>query len=350
MAMISSMTSAGIAPAGKPGMTRPCDLSDRRMRPDQHRYQQQAAKEQQQREPLEAAKISSAGSGMMGGQMGPGMMAAGTCEIVEGPINPMGWCILYPAAPGLNRSNKPPQQIRPHDFNHGGGDDRDSLVGIGTRTRFSMLSFCKLAVIGAALVFAGASTAAGQDASSHPAMGSGRMSGVSRQHQGVTPMDGHSGIDAETTVPTLPGQDAFGAIQEIVRLLEADPKTDWSKVDLEALRQHLIDMNEVTLDAAAAAKAAPGGIRVAVTGSGRTIAAVKRMVPDQAAMIEAVHPNGWSARTEPLPNGMILIVTAKDPKQIEIIRGLGFIGVLASGDYHRMHHLAMAKGAFRHMH
>jgi hypothetical protein len=41
--------------------------------------------------------------------------------------------------------------------------------------------------------------------------------------------------------PVLPGQDAFGAVQEIVRMLEADPETDWSKVDLEVLRQHLID-------------------------------------------------------------------------------------------------------------
>ena len=32
--------------------------------------------------------------GMMGGHMG-GMMAAGTCQVVEGSINPMGWCILY---------------------------------------------------------------------------------------------------------------------------------------------------------------------------------------------------------------------------------------------------------------
>ena len=43
-----------------------------------------------------------------------------------------------------------------------------------------------------------------------------------------------------------------GAIGEIVRILEADPKTDWSKVNLEALRQHLIDMNEVALHADAA--------------------------------------------------------------------------------------------------
>lgn len=47
-----------------------------------------------------------AGSGTMGGRMGPGMMgqgmmggggmmAAGTCQVVEGSINSMGWCVLY---------------------------------------------------------------------------------------------------------------------------------------------------------------------------------------------------------------------------------------------------------------
>src|SRR6185437_673329 len=80
----------------------------------------------------------------------------------------------------------------------------------------------------------------------------------------------HSARHAGTT-PTLPGQDAFGAIQEIVQILDADPKTDWSKVDLEALRQHLIDMNEVTLKAEAAPKQIDGGLEIVVTGSGRTI-------------------------------------------------------------------------------
>ena len=36
-----------------------------------------------------------AGTGMMGGAMGPGMMAGGTCQLVMGRINPMGWCQLY---------------------------------------------------------------------------------------------------------------------------------------------------------------------------------------------------------------------------------------------------------------
>ena len=66
--------------------------------------------------------------------------------------------------------------------------------------------------------------------------------------------------------PVSSGQDAFGAIQEIVARLEADPATDWSKVNLEALRQHLIDMNEVTLRADAAATPVAGGLSVAITG------------------------------------------------------------------------------------
>ena len=45
----------------------------------------------------------------------------------------------------------------------------------------------------------------------------------------------------------MPGQEAFGTIQEIVRILESDPATDWSKVNIGALREHLIDMDEVTM-------------------------------------------------------------------------------------------------------
>src|SRR5574342_315696 len=79
------------------------------------------------------------------------------------------------------------------------------------------------------------------------------------EHQGGQHMHGHMHGDHPGAPagggPTLPGQDAFGAIAEVVRLLEADPDTDWSRVDLERLRQHLIDMNEVGLRSAV--KASP---------------------------------------------------------------------------------------------
>ncbi len=144
------------------------------------------------------------------------------------------------------------------------------------------------------------------------------------------------------SVPIEPGQSAFGAVQEIVRILEADPKTDWSKVNLDSLRQHLIDMDEVTLRADAAVQRIDGGIQVAVTGQGRTLDAIRRMVPADARHLDG--QNGWTVRTTDLPDGVTLIATSTDPKQTAIIRGLGFIGVLASGSYHQQHHLMMARG------
>lgn len=145
-------------------------------------------------------------------------------------------------------------------------------------------------------------------------------------------------------MPTLPGQDAFGAIQEIVRILDADPKTYWAKVDLEAMRQHLIDMNEVTLKADAVPKQIDGGLEIAVTGDGRTLVAIQRMIPAYAQMANG--HNEWSAKATELPSGELLTITATDPKQVQHIRGLGFVGLLASGSWHQPHHLTMARGEF----
>jgi hypothetical protein len=144
------------------------------------------------------------------------------------------------------------------------------------------------------------------------------------------------------SLPTQPGQAAFGAVQEIVTMLEADPNTDWSKANLDRLREHLIDMNEVTLNADAAVEHIDGGIRVVVTGTGRTLVAIQRMLPEHAR--EMNDKDEWTERAQPRPDGITLTVTSADPKQTAIIRGLGFIGVMASGGHHQMHHLMMAKG------
>jgi hypothetical protein len=214
-----------------------------------------------------------------------------------------------------------------------------------------MFPIRRLIAPGAVLVVAISGIALAETMPGHEGMmGSPEMREMMQKHhpQGTMPMTGHPGMHAGTETPKMPGQDAFGAIQEIVRILEADPKTDWSKVDLEALRQHLIDMNEVTLRADAAAKPIDGGLEIAVTGSDRTLAAIQRMVPAHAQEINGL--NGWSVKTEPLPDGELITVTATDPKEVQHIRGLGFIGLLASGSHHQPHHLAMAKGEFAHTH
>ncbi len=162
------------------------------------------------------------------------------------------------------------------------------------------------------------------------------------QHGGTSP------AVPGNVMPTMPGQDAFGAIQEIVHILEADATTDWSKVDLESLRQHLIDMNDVTLNAGVVSMPIDGGIEVRVTGTGRTVGAIQRMVIAHSAELDKL--NGWTAKAEKLPDGVRLTVKSVDPAQTSRIRGLGFIGLLASGAHHQPHHLAMAKGEPIHAH
>lgn len=145
--------------------------------------------------------------------------------------------------------------------------------------------------------------------------------------------------------PTRPGQEAFGAIAKVVRILDADPKTDWSKVDLERLRQHLIDMSEVVLRAEVKQTPVPGGLAMDVTGTGRTEQAIRAMVAPHAAELDRLP--AYAAKTETIAGGVRLTVTAKttgDERTVARLRGLGFAGLLTEGAHHGPHHLAMARG------
>jgi hypothetical protein len=145
--------------------------------------------------------------------------------------------------------------------------------------------------------------------------------------------------------PTMPGQDAFGAIAEIVGILDADPATDWSKVDLERLRQHLIDMNEVVLRSSVKQTPVAGGLAMEITGTGRTEQAIRAMVVPHAVELDRMP--SFAATTEPIAGGVRLTViaaTPDDPKAVARLRGLGFIGLLIQGAHHGPHHLAMARG------
>jgi hypothetical protein len=180
----------------------------------------------------------------------------------------------------------------------------------------------------------------------HGQMPPGQMPG-GQMSQGAMP---HSGMSQGMHQMHHPmgmqsGQGAFGAMAEVVRTLEANPATDWSKVDMEALRQHLIDMDEVVLHASAKAAQVAGGLSMDVTGTGRTAQAIHAMLIPHAAELDAM--SAWSAKTEPIPDGVRLVVVARDPadpKTVSRIRGLGFAGLLVQGGHHGPHHLSMAKG------
>ena len=147
-------------------------------------------------------------------------------------------------------------------------------------------------------------------------------------------------------MPAEAGQSAFAAIQEIVTILRSDPQTDWFKVDIEALRQHLIDMNNVTLQAKVEAREDAGRMRFVVTGDGPVGDSIRRMVLAHAATMNGVE--GWQFTAESTANGADLMVTPPDAAHMAELRGLGFIGVLASGMHHQMHHLMIARGQSPH--
>lgn len=148
-----------------------------------------------------------------------------------------------------------------------------------------------------------------------------------------------------SSLPTQPGQAAFAAIQEIEEMLEADPSTDWSKVDIEALRRHLIDMNNVTLAAEIENEPIDDGMRFVVTGVGAVADSVRRMVTAHAATMSG---NGdWRFEATPTDSGAVLTVHVP-PKDIEKLHGLGFIGVMARGMHHQQHHLMIARGGNPH--
>jgi hypothetical protein len=149
------------------------------------------------------------------------------------------------------------------------------------------------------------------------------------------------------------GQAAFGAIAEVVAVLDADPATDWSRVDLLALREHLVDMDRLMLDAAVVEEPVPGGFRTKVTAKdARTRAAIARMVPAHAAMVSGgAGGAGLAAAVREIDGGVELTVTAADPGDraaVDRLRGLGFYGFMALGDHHRPHHLALARGLAMH--
>jgi hypothetical protein len=158
----------------------------------------------------------------------------------------------------------------------------------------------------------------------------------------------HAAMQPTASLPIEGGQGAFAAIAETVLLLQSNPDTDWSKVDIGALREHLVDMNELILNAVAREQPIPGGLQIEITGEGRTLRAIRNMVPAHAAELAKVE--GWQVNAIARDGGARLTVTSADPGQEAQIRGLGFFGLMATGAHHQTHHWAMATGQPIHGH
>lgn len=146
-------------------------------------------------------------------------------------------------------------------------------------------------------------------------------------------------------MPAPSGSGIFDALSAEVAHLEADSSTDWSKVDLEALRQHLIDMNEVMLNASVVQKPVAGGVTMTITGTGRTVGSIQRMLTAHMKMLQ--QSGKYLTTVKNVSNGVVATVTAPAPAAdaaVAKIRGLGFAGLMTEGTHHGRHHRAMAHG------
>lgn len=109
---------------------------------------------------------------------------------------------------------------------------------------------------------------------------------------------------------------------------------------MEGLRQHLIDMDNVTLRAHVHAQEVDGGAGFEARSQDAAVtSSIRAMVPAHAATMDGVE--GWTMRAEEIPDGAALTVTGADPDRIRV---LGFIGIMTVGMHHQALHLALATG------
>lgn len=173
-----------------------------------------------------------------------------------------------------------------------------------------------------------------------------------QDHQHQPGMQHESNSQTTAAVQYEPGQAAYGAIAQIVERLDKDPSTDWSKVNIEGLRQHLVDMDNVTMRSRITTRNTATGFTAQLTGEGDAIASIRRMTKAHVAVLSREGGAATAVATE-IPGGASLEVTVVDPadkRAVARLQGLGAIGVMTLGNHHGPHHEGLARGLAVHGH
>lgn len=153
----------------------------------------------------------------------------------------------------------------------------------------------------------------------------------------------HNPARTNDVMPTEAGNDAFGTIQEIITILANDPTTNWEKVNIEALRKHLSDMEDMTLNIEVISQSpVQGGLAVVIKPTtNRSAAVLKRVFSAHPKQLK--NETGWMMDVDYSNGQYTLTTTTEDPNEVNKIRGLGYIGLMAPGNHHQPHNLSMAR-------
>lgn len=150
-------------------------------------------------------------------------------------------------------------------------------------------------------------------------------------------------IVSDSTVQLIqPGNGAFAAIAEIVVVLSEDPEVDWSQVDIDGLREHLVDMDQLIIGASVRSEVLTNGLRMRIATIGRSGLAASRMVPAHGPVL--AQETGWFSEVTRDVSEIVWTVTSVDEGNADRIQALGFFGLMATGGHHREHHLLLARG------
>jgi len=149
-------------------------------------------------------------------------------------------------------------------------------------------------------------------------------------------------MHSQSTPLTESGNDIFGAIQQVINQLEQNPNTDWSQVDLEALRQHLLDMKAFTEEVEVLSQSPiDQGIEIQVKPqSDLAIKALTNVLSKHPSMLKS--EMGWDMIATQKDEYWVITCTTEKASEVDKIRGLGYIGLLAAGAHHQLHHWMVA--------
>ncbi len=154
---------------------------------------------------------------------------------------------------------------------------------------------------------------------------------------------------AEKPLPWTPhesGQSIFGAISEINEIAERED-INWANVDMDALWEHLKDMNSLMIYTSVEKQELSNGLVMNVTGDEKSTRAMDEMIPAHSNFLMSVRPN-WDISFRKIEKGYSIRVVSEDNNETLKIKALGFSGFMVQNDHHGAHHLGIALG--QHVH
>ncbi|MEE9335130.1 MAG: hypothetical protein V3U65_13660 [Granulosicoccaceae bacterium] len=141
------------------------------------------------------------------------------------------------------------------------------------------------------------------------------------------------------------GQSIFAALSEVISVFEADDKTDWNAIDIDGLRSHLLDMNDLMTHTHSVTDVVGGNrirFNVVANGGNDSLGAIHRMAKAHSQFIQA--SRGWKITAATNDSGATIDIVVNEEADLMRLKALGFYGFMSLDSHHQAHHYQMAMG------